>query len=82
MGGLLLQVGLLVSGGVRRMRADGKRSRLEAERLSLEIRAAQLKVQAAEQARTSWNGIRKFTVAQKVPECADTFSFYLKPHDG
>lgn len=82
LGGLLLQVGLLVSGGVRRMRADAKRSRLEAERLSLEIRAARFKVQAAEQARISWNGIRKFTVAQKVPECADTFSFYLKPHDG
>lgn len=82
LGGLLLQVGLLVSGGVRRIRAEGKRGRLEGERLALEIKAAQLKVQAAEQARIAWNGIRKFTVAQKVAECADTFSFYLKPHDG
>lgn len=80
--GLLLQFGLLVSGGVRRMRAEGKRSRLEAERLALEIRAARLKVQAAEQARIAWNGFRKFTVAHKVPESADTFSFHLKPHDG
>ena len=75
LGGLLLQVGLLVSGGVRRMRADAKRGRLEVERLSLEIRAARLKVQAAEQARIAWNGIRKFTVAQKIQECGDTFSF-------
>jgi len=59
LGGLLLQVGLLVSGGVRRMRADAKRGRLEVERLSLEIRAARLKVQAAEQARIAWNGIRR-----------------------
>jgi len=82
LGGLLLQVGLLVSGGVQRMRAEGLRARLEQERLTLEIKAALLKVQTAEQARVAWNGIRKFTVVEKVPECADTFSFHLKPHDG
>lgn len=59
LGGLLLQVGLLVSGGVQRMRAEGLRARLEQERLTLEIKAALLKVQTAEQARVAWNGIRK-----------------------
>jgi ferredoxin-NADP reductase len=82
LGGLMLQVGFLVAGGARRLWFENRRSRLEQERLALEIKAAMLKIQTVEQARVAWNGIRKFTVVQKVPECADTFSFHLKPHDG
>ncbi len=80
--GLLLQVGLLISGGARRLLFEKKRSRLEQERLSLEIKAARMKIQVVETDKTAWNGVRKFTVAQKVKEAEDTFSFYLKPHDG
>jgi uncharacterized protein len=81
-GALLLQVGLLAAGGARRAHYEKKRGALEQERLALEIRAARLRIQTVEQAKAAWNGIRKFTVAQKVAECADTFSFYLRPHDG
>jgi len=80
--GLLTQVGLMAVGGLRRVQYEKKRGVREQERLALEIRAAKLKIQTVEQAKTAWNGIRKFKVARKVAECADTFSFYLRPHDG
>ncbi len=80
--GLLAQVGLMAISGVRRVRYERRRGELEAERLALEIRAAKLRIQSVEQAKSAWNGIRKFKVARKVAECADTFSFYLRPHDG
>ena len=82
LGGLLLQSGLWAGGSVRRYAFERKRARLEQEKLQLEIRAAQLRIQSVEQARAAWNGIRKFTVSKKVSECADTYSFYLEPHDG
>lgn len=81
-GGLLLQVGLLVGGSVRRMFFERRRREMEQNRLALEIKAAQLRIQTVEQAKSAWNGVRKFTVRQKVKECADTYSFYLVPHDG
>ena len=74
-GGLVLQVGLLVGGSTRRLFFDRKRSRLEEERLALEIRAARMKIVTVETEKTAWNGIRKFTVSQKVKEAEDTFSF-------
>ena len=80
--GLLAQVGLMAIGGARRVRYERRRGELEQERLALEIRAAKLRIQTVEQAKSAWNGIRKFKVARKVAECADTFSFYLRPHDG
>ena len=81
-GGLVLQVGLLVAGTARRGWFEQRRSRLEQQRLELEIHAARQRIQSVEQAKSAWNGIRKFTVEQKVAECDDTFSFYLRPHDG
>ena len=80
--GLVAQVGLMALGGARRVRYERRRGELEQERLALEIRAAKLRIQTVEQAKSAWNGIRKFKVARKVAECADTFSFYLRPHDG
>lgn len=82
LGGLVLQVGLMVVAGARRAHYEVKRGTLEQQRLALEIRAARKRVQSVELAKSAWNGIRKFKVARKVPECADTFSFYLRPHDG
>lgn len=81
-GGLVLQIGLLIKGGLSRLLFEQRRSQLEQERLALEIKAARLKIQTVETDKTAWNGIRKFNVAQKVKEAKDTFSFYLKPHDG
>ncbi len=80
-GGLLLHVGLLAGGGARRLWFERRRGQLEQERLLLEIHGARLRIQTVEQAKSGWNGIRKFTVEKKVLECADTCSFYLKPHD-
>jgi uncharacterized protein len=81
-GGLMLQVGLLVGGTARRLWFEKRQRELEHDRLAFEIKAAQVRIQSAEQAKSAWNGVRKFTVRQKVRECADTYSFYLAPHDG
>src|SRR5690606_5306743 len=80
--GLVVQAGFWTLSGMRRYWFEGRRRRVELARLELEIRAAQLRIQTEEQSKAAWNGVRKFTVEKKVEECADTFSFYLKPHDG
>lgn len=80
--GLLLQLGFLVGGSAQRVYRDRKYSRLQEQQFALELRAARLRVEGVEQSKPAWNGIRKFTVADKVQECADTFSFYLQPQDG
>lgn len=59
---------------------ERKRNRLELEALNTKIQVLNLKAQAAPEA--AWNGYRKFTVIRKKEECDDTYSFYLKPHDG
>jgi ferredoxin-NADP reductase len=80
--GLGLEILILAVLGVNRLIAQKRRASLEARRLELEIEKARLQIRSAEEAKSAWNGIRKFSVTQKVMECADTFSFYLKPHDG
>jgi len=79
---LALQVCLLALGGILRLLADRKRASLQGRRLELEIKRAELHIRGGEEAGAAWNGYRKFSVAKKVMECGDTFSFYLKPHDG
>jgi hypothetical protein len=80
--GLAIEVCLLVALGVGRVLSDRKRAALECRRLELEIEKARQQIKTVKEASAAWNGTRKFSVAQKVMECADTFSFYLKPHDG
>ncbi len=80
-GGLLVQLAFMLFNSLRAAaHARAARAR-ELQRLDLDIRAARLRIQSAEQEKSGWNGVRKFTVAKKVAECADTFSFYLEPHD-
>jgi hypothetical protein len=79
---LALQLLLMLFTSARRAWAASRADRLAAARLRLQIREARLRCQEAEQARAVWNGTRKFTVAKKVRECADVFSFHLQPHDG
>ena len=81
-GGLSLQVCLLVLGGIFRLFAERKRASLEGLRLELEIKRAERQIRSAAETSSAWNGYRKFSVAKKVAETGDTFSFYLKPHDG
>jgi ferredoxin-NADP reductase len=80
--GLALEVCLLAATGIGRILAERRRAALQCQRLELEIEKARLQIRGAEEAKSVWNGVRKFSVTQKVMECADTFSFYLKPHDG
>ena len=80
-GGLLLQLALMLFQGFRGAVHDRAVRAAGLRRLELEIRAARLRVESVEQDRAGWNGFRKFAVAKKVAECADTFSFYLEPHD-
>ncbi len=79
---LVLEVVFLAASGVRRLLAGRRLSSLQAARLQLEIERARLEIKSAEEAKSAWNGIRKFSVDRKVQECDDTYSFYLKPHDG
>lgn len=80
--GLLLQVGFLLGGSARRLYRENRYAKLLQERFHLEMKAAQLRIVGIEQSTSAWSGIRKFVVKRKVQECADTFSFYLKPQDG
>ena len=79
--GLLLQTGFLVGGRARRLYHEIKYEKVLQERFHLEVRAAQLRIAGIEQSTAAWSGVRKFTVKKKIQECADTFSFYLKPED-
>lgn len=63
-----------------RSRFESKRNQLELEVIKQKIEALNQKAQAAPE--VAWNGYRKFTVDKKVEESDDTYSFYLKPHNG
>lgn len=79
---LFLQGLILVYSHMRRMYRDRKQHELTRQRLELQIKTAMIQHEEAEQSRLVWNGYRKFTVAKKVLECEDVYSFYLAPHDG
>jgi ferredoxin-NADP reductase len=79
--GLALEVCIVAATGIARLLSDRKRAALQCRRLELEIERAKLQIKSVDEAKSAWNGVRKFSVTQKVMECADTFSFYLKPHD-
>lgn len=80
-GGLLVQLALMLFSSLRAAAHARTARARELQRLDLDIRAARLRIQTAEQEKAGWNGVRKFTVARKEFECADTYSFYLEPHD-
>ncbi len=69
--------------GLARRRAETARRAGEEARL-FELRARLLlEHERADRDRSalSWNGLRKFYIARKVPETTHVCSFYLKPHD-
>ena len=83
MAGVALMLGYIATqwwAATRRYAFEAQRSRLELAALGKKIDVLNLKAQAAPE--VAWNGYRKFTVAKKVEECKDTFSFYLSPHNG
>lgn len=86
--GLVLLAGLLLWLAVELLRAlirlNGERiqQKIAAEQLRAQLQETRLRCRDAEQAEAGWNGIRKFSVFKKVPQCDDVNAFYLKPHDG
>ena len=86
--GLALLAGLLAWFAVEifrsllRANAERIQNRVTLEKLRAQLHETKLRCREAEQAQLGWNGLRKFTVAKKNPECDDVCAFYLKPHDG
>jgi hypothetical protein len=64
---------------LRQARFDRRDARLFEERARAQLQAAEA---AREKQELSWTGLRKFTIARKVPEAEGVCSFYLEPHDG
>jgi len=83
MGGVALMLGYIATqwwAAARRLAFEARRNRLELAALGKKIEVLNLKAQAAPE--VAWNGFRKFSVARKVEECGDTYSFLLTPHNG
>lgn len=81
-GAALLQVALGLAAVTYRRFSHARQDRRDAwlfERRALAL----LEAAEAERDRQtlSWAGLRKFTIAHKVPEADGVCSFYLKPHD-
>jgi len=87
LGGALLialvagQLVALVVSEMRLLRAQGLSEQVGRDLLLTSLASARRDQRKAEQSGAPWNGIRKFSVAKKVPETSDATSFYLQPHD-
>src|ERR1044071_9897361 len=79
---LLLQVLVELIRACFRLRADRLQQRLGFQTARLQAQEIKLRCREVEQAKSQWNGYRKFTVAKKALECEEVCAFYLKPHDG
>ena len=80
--GLLVWLAAEIFRSLLRLAAERRQQQFALEKLRAQLQETKLRCREAEQAQTGWNGIRKFTVVKKVPECEDVNAFYLKPHDG
>ena len=80
--GLALDLVFLVAIGVSRLFEIRRQSGLQRMHLELAIERASLEIKSVSEAKSAWNGIRKFSVAKKIRQCDDVNAFYLKPHDG
>ena len=86
--GLALLAGLFIWLAVEIVRAllraftERAQNRVVLEKLRAQLLEARLRSREVGQAQSGWNGLRKFTVVKKNPECDDVCAFYLKPHDG
>ena len=80
--GLLSWVVVEVFRALLRFNADRLQQKIAVEKLRAQLHETKLRCREAEQAESGWNGIRKFSVVKKIPQCDDVNAFYLKPHDG
>jgi ferredoxin-NADP reductase len=79
--GVLIQCSLVLIGYMYRLFCQRRAAALARKELELNIRTAMARLRQAEQQQLTWNGYRKFKIAQKVKECSDVYSFLLLPHD-
>lgn len=81
-GAALVQIGLVLTGSayqrIQRARYERRDARLFERRALTLLDAAEAE---RDRQTLSWTGLRKFTIAHKVPEADGVCSFYLKPHD-
>ena len=80
--GLLAWLAVEILRALLRLNAERRQQRATIENLRAQLQETRLRCREAEQAQSGWNGLRKFSVAKKVPQCDDVNAFYLKPHDG
>jgi hypothetical protein len=80
--GLLVWLAVEIASALFRATAERAQNRVALEKLRAQLLETKLRSREAGQAQLGWNGLRKFTVAKKNPECDDVCAFYLKPHDG
>jgi ferredoxin-NADP reductase len=87
LGGALLvalvagQLVALVVGQMRLLRAQTHSEGVARDLLLVSLQNARRLQRKTEESGSPWNGIRKFSVAKKIPETSDASSFYLTPHD-
>jgi uncharacterized protein len=82
LGGLLVWLALEIFRSLLRANAERIQNQVAVQKLRAQLHETKLRCREAEQAESGWNGIRKFSVAKKIPQCDDVNAFYLKPHDG
>jgi uncharacterized protein len=80
--GLLAWLALEIFRSLLRTFAENRQHRVALEKLRAQLAETRLRCKSAELSESGWNGIRKFAVVQKISQCDDVNSFYLKPHDG
>ena len=87
LGGALLialvagQLVALVVGQMRLLRAQAHSDEVGRELLLTSLATARRAQRKVDENAAPWNGIRKFSVAKKIPDAGDARSFYLSPHD-
>ncbi len=87
LGGALLvalvagQLVALLAGQMRLLRSQVHADAVGRELLLTRLDAARRTQRQAAENSAPWNGVRKFSVAKKVPDAGDACSFYLAPHD-
>ena len=80
--GLLAWLALEIFRSLLRILAENRQQSVALQKLRAQLAETKLRCREAESAQTGWNGLRKFSVVKKNPECEDVNAFYLKPHDG
>ena len=81
-GAALAEVALAAVSRYRRFSYEQNRYDVALENLEERLMTARVRRVDRERESQSWNGIRKFRVARKIPEGGDITSFYFEPHDG